>query len=96
MKSEDEFDAKYHGDPAFNWDRQPGQEGHMETYSPHVDRVWEARINHVWTVMDSDSFDGQIIVAGRHHVNRVMYFISLEPWEDEDEEYVWWKSEGED
>jgi hypothetical protein len=92
-------DTKYTGDPKFNYDNQEGQEGLMETFGEHGKRVLEANeINpkRVWTIKDAESFDGQIIVAGYHYVNRFMYFISNEEWTDENEEYCWWESEGEE
>jgi hypothetical protein len=92
-----EFDeTNYTGNSDFNYDNEEGQDGMMETYSPHVDRVQEQYKKNpktVWTIMDAESFDGQIIVAGYHHVNRFMYFISNEEWSDENEEYIWFNYE---
>jgi hypothetical protein len=92
------FEDKYTGDPRFNSDGCEGQEGYMETFSPHVDRVIEQdKINPqtVWTVIEGDDWDedkdddNTWIVAGYHHVNRLKYFISNEEWESEDEQYRW-------
>lgn len=37
---------------------------------------------HVWTYLDGDG--GLYIVAGRHFVNRLGYFITENPWESEE------------
>jgi len=35
--------------------------------------------NRVWTVLDGDD-DAIVIASGRHHVNRIGYIITQEPW----------------
>ena len=84
-------DTEYTGDPNFNWDDQDGQEGQMETYSPHYEEVQAQLEKHpktVWTVIDGE--DGRCwIVAGFHYVNRFMYFVSNEEWECSNERYLW-------
>ena len=99
MKKEADFDKKYTGDRTYNYDQQEGQDGFMETFSPHIERVLELansgdprKHKRVWTVIDGDD-DKLFIVAGYHLVNRVMYFISNEQWEKEDEEYIWFDPE---
>ena len=92
-------DTKYTGDPAYNWQGEPGQEGIMETYAPFGRRVslLHARSpRKIWTIMDAESFDGQIIVPGWRFVNRSAYFVSNEEWDSKDEEYVWFESNSEE
>jgi hypothetical protein len=93
----DEFDEKYTGNPNFNSDGEEGQEGYMETFSPHIERVLEQNKTNprtVWTIIEGDGWDDDEddntwIVAGYHLVNRLKYFISNEEWESEDEQYQW-------
>ena len=70
----DDFYKKYTGDPAFNSEGEPGQEGRMETYEPHIERVKEQyTINPgtVWTILEED---GKLyICAGYHWINRFLY-----------------------
>lgn len=90
------IDTEYTGDSDYNWQDEEGQDGQMETFTPHVTRVKKLALENnkkVWTIMDAESFDGMIITAGYHFVNRVMYFISNEEWKDADETYIWFKSE---
>jgi hypothetical protein len=86
-----EFDDFYSGDPDFNWDGSEGCEGRMETFEPHVSRVAERsriRPRTVWTIVDGD--DGEMyVLPGFHLVNRVLYFVSNEEWESEEEYYIW-------
>ena len=94
-------DTHYTGDPNYNWQNEEGQEGFMETFSPHEERVHElfAHIEkgesgsrRIWTIVAGD--DGNFyIVAGYSFVNRVMYFISNERWQSIDEQYLWHESE---
>jgi hypothetical protein len=53
----------------------------FETYSPEVDFVWSKPDNLVWTEIDGD--DGSYIIAGKHLVNRLQYFVCEVPWTDE-------------
>ena len=53
----------------------------FETYSPEVDFVWSKPDNLVWTEIDGD--EGSYIIAGKHLVNRLQYFVCEVPWEDE-------------
>lgn len=84
-------DTEYTGNPDFNYADEPGHEGRVETYSPHIDEVQKHMIEHpntVWTMVEGD--DGKLyILAGYHYVNRFLYFISNEEWEDENEQYLW-------
>jgi hypothetical protein len=87
-----EFDDHFTGDPDFNWEDEPGCEGRMETYSPYVDQVQEQcekNIKKVWTIVDGDEDDRMYAIPGFHYVNRFLYFISNEEWENEEEIYLW-------
>ena len=53
----------------------------FETYSPEVDVVWAKPNNLIWTEIDGD--EGSYIVAGKHLVNRIQYYICEVPWTDE-------------
>lgn len=53
----------------------------FETYGPEVQLVQIAEQHHVWTLLDDDQ--GTVLVSGRHFVNRLGYFITVEPWTQE-------------
>jgi hypothetical protein len=64
---------------------------HFETYGEEYDAVLKANeINPkiVWTEVDGD--EGSYIVAGWHYVNRIHYYITENPWEDEWTEVPTW------
>ncbi len=82
------FEDKYTGDPAYNIDQEEGREGMLETYGESLELLKQAEPNKIWTIIDGDD-DDLAIVAGMHYVNRVNYFVSNEPWQLEDEIYVW-------
>lgn len=52
----------------------------FETYGEEYEFVNAQPLAHVWTWVDGD--DGTYVVAGRHFVNRIGYFITTEPWAD--------------
>jgi hypothetical protein len=60
----------------------------FETYGEEVDSVRSADNHHIWTEVDGDS--GTYIVAGYHYVNRIQYYITVKPWEDEFTEVPTW------
>lgn len=73
-----------HFDPNASW--HDGEHGYMfETYGEEQDYIYAHDYKHVWTYMDVDN--GSALVAGRHFVNRIGYFITEKPWES-GEEYV--------
>jgi len=91
QEPDDEFDDKYEGDPSFNWDNQEGQEGMMENFGEHYQRVYEKfKLDplKVWTIYDHED-ERTHIKPGMHTGDSFMYFISLESWESEEEDYVW-------
>jgi hypothetical protein len=55
----------------------------FETYGEEVDFVANYDNKYVWTYLQGDMSD--LIVAGYHYVNRLGYYISSVPWEDEDD-----------
>ena len=50
----------------------------FETYGEEVEYVFAQPSAVVWTYVDGD--DGTYILAGRHYVNRIGYFITEYPW----------------
>ena len=53
----------------------------FETYGEELDFVCKQDNNKVWTWIQGDMSD--LIVAGYHYVNRLGYYITELPWEDE-------------
>jgi hypothetical protein len=63
----------------------------FETYGEEyeaVQKAHEANPNTIWTEVDGDS--GTYIVAGWHFVNRIHYYITENPWDDEWTEVPTW------
>jgi len=60
----------------------------FETYGEEVEFVQKADNKHIWTEVDGDS--GTYIVAGYHFVNRIQYYITQNPWDDEYTEVPTW------
>ena len=64
---------------------------HFETYGNEVEFVkqaYEKDPKTIWTEVDGDS--GTYIVAGYHFVNRIHYYITENPWDDEYTEIPTW------
>lgn len=57
----------------------------FETYGEEVEFVKEQDEKYIWTYADGDN-GGLYIFNGWHFVNRIGYFITEEPWQ-ENEEY---------
>jgi hypothetical protein len=55
----------------------------FETYGEEVEFVTKADNKHVWTWIQGDMSD--LIVAGYHYVNRLGYYITELPWENEND-----------
>jgi hypothetical protein len=53
----------------------------FETYGEEVDFVIKQDPKTIWTWIQGDMSD--LIVAGYHYVNRLGYYITEVPWEDE-------------
>ena len=61
---------------------------HFETYGEEVEYVKGIHPNFVWTEVDGDG--GTYILAGYHFVNRIHYYITENPWDDEYTEIPTW------
>lgn len=61
---------------------------HFETYGEEYDYVKGIHPNFIWTEVDGDA--GTYIVAGLHFVNRIHYYITENPWDDEYTEIPTW------
>ena len=61
---------------------------HFETYGEEVEFVCKADYKHVWTEVDGE--EGCYIIAGFHYVNRIHYYITENPWEDDNIEVPTW------
>jgi len=63
------------------------EEKHFETFGEEVDFVRSQDDNLIWTEIDGD--EGTYIVSGFHFVNRIHYFITEKPWEEDVEVPTW-------
>jgi len=55
----------------------------FETYGEEVEFITKYDPKYVWTYLQGDYSD--LICAGYHYVNRLGYYISEVPWENEDD-----------
>jgi hypothetical protein len=55
----------------------------FETYGEELDYVLSIDNNRVWTYVQGDMCD--LILAGYHLVNRIGYYITEIPWQNEDD-----------
>ena len=85
MILQDEWEATYKPIKNDNND-WGGTYSAFETFSPEVDFVWSKPDNLVWTEIDGD--EGSYIIAGKHLVNRLQYYVCEVPWTDENETVV--------
>lgn len=60
----------------------------FETYGNEEAFVSEQDPKTIWTEVDGDS--GTYIISGYHFVNRIQYYITEKPWEDEWTEIPTW------
>ena len=65
-----------------------GEDIHFETYGEEQELVRNTDPKLIWTEVDGDS--GTYIVAGYHYVNRIHYYITENPWDDEYTEVPTW------
>ena len=90
--TENDFDKKYTLDPSVkseHFDSDDGQTGMLETFGNDMGLVLSINKSNplkVWTMVDAD--DGMYLVNGLHYVNRIYYIITVEPAENEVEEYL--------
>ncbi len=61
---------------------------HFETYGEEYEFVKAQDPNTIWTEVDGE--EGTYIVSGWHYVNRIHYYITENPWEDEYTEVPTW------
>jgi hypothetical protein len=69
--------------PIKNKFRKDPDEQMFETYGEEVEFVQKADNKYIWTYLQGDMSD--LLVAGYHYVNRLGYYISSIPWENEDD-----------
>jgi hypothetical protein len=69
--------------PIKNHFRNDPDETMFETYGEEVEFITKADNKYIWTYIQGDYSD--LIVAGYHYVNRLGYYISSVPWENEDD-----------
>lgn len=77
----DKWEEQYK--PIKNHFRQDPDEQMFETYGEEVEFVQKADNKYVWTYLQGDMSD--LLCAGYHYVNRIGYYISSVPWENEDD-----------
>ena len=65
-----------------------GEQNTFETYGEEQDYVFAQDPKFVWTEVDGE--EGCYIIAGYHWVNRIQYYITNRPWEDENTEVPTW------
>jgi hypothetical protein len=53
----------------------------FETYDEEFEQVKNTEFKYVWTIVESD--EGTVLIPGVHLVNRLGYFITEVPWENE-------------
>lgn len=58
----------------------------FETYGEELEFVRNQDYNHVWTWLEGDGCT--FIGAGRSFVNRIGYFVTEVPWDDENLEII--------
>lgn len=56
----------------------------FESYGAEFQKVLDTNESYVWTWVDADNEHG-VIMAGRHYVNRIGYFITEEPYGSEED-----------
>jgi hypothetical protein len=69
--------------PIKNHFRKDPDETLFETYGEEVEFVQKADNKYIWTWIQGDMSD--LVVAGYHYVNRLGYYISSVPWDNEDD-----------
>lgn len=59
----------------------------FETYGPELEYIQQADPKHTWTYVTGDNGE-DVIVAGKHYVNRMGYFITKVPWQTGQESFT--------
>jgi hypothetical protein len=73
--------------PRNNWGEEATYSA-FETYGEDVEFVKNVDNKFIWTEVDGDS--GCYIISGYHFVNRIQYFVTENPWDDEWTEVPTW------
>jgi hypothetical protein len=63
-----------------------GVQTNFETYGEEVDFVFAQPDENVWTEVDVDG--GVYVIAGKHYVNRIQYYVTEKPYDSDDQEVV--------
>ena len=74
-----EWEAKYH--PMTNYFTNDGTS--YETYGDDLEYILQQDDRHVWTELDGDN--GVYLVNGYHIVNRINYYVTNLPWQEDDD-----------
>ena len=74
------FSDKYK--PIINKFSKDPTEVMYETYGEEVEYIQNYDPKYVWTYVTGDMCD--LIIAGYHYVNRLGYYITENPWDNED------------
>lgn len=67
-----------HLDANASWADEDGNGIMFETYGAEVEYVFAQPLALTWTYVDGE--EGTYILAGRHLVNRIGYFVTEYPW----------------
>ncbi len=71
----------------------PSQGTQFETYGEELQFIKDQDTHNVWTLVDGDNGE-QVIVNGFHLVNRIVYYITENPWTDQqDNDGLWVKAD---
>lgn len=60
----------------------------FETYGEDIEYVKQQDEHNIWTEVDGD--EGCYILPGMHWANRINYYITVRPWEDDSIEVPTW------
>ena len=87
--TEDEFISKFtvrpnHLNSNASWSFGCEKGCLYETFGEEVEYVFQQDIQYVWTLIDGDEDDSVYLVSGRHIVNRIGYFVTVEPVDEND------------
>ncbi len=73
--------------PLHNYIRANGDLAY-ETYGEELDYLKTVEPNHIWTEVDGEG--GTYILSGFHYVNRIQYYVTMNPWTDDMTEVPTW------
>lgn len=58
----------------------------FETFGKDVEYIFKLDPHYVWTYVDGD--EEPCIVEGRHYVNRLCYYVTRHPWQDNTQYFI--------